>query len=103
MTDNVLNGPFEAGKDGSGLDTTVFHALLESDLPPEEKSSWRLWQEGQTIIGAGSETTANTLSVIHFHLLDNPDALSKLRAELQEALPTKYTPMELRYSKNYHT
>ena len=46
MTDSVLNGTFVAGKEGgNGLDTTIFHTLLESDLPPEEKSSWRLWQE----------------------------------------------------------
>lgn len=37
---------------------TIFHYILESNLPPEEKKLDRLWQEGQTIIGAGTETTA---------------------------------------------
>ena len=43
---------------------TIFHDILESDLPPQEKALDRLWQEGQTIIGAGTETTAWTLSVV---------------------------------------
>lgn len=36
-----------------GPQRTIFHDLLESDLPPEEKSLERLWQEGQVVVGAG--------------------------------------------------
>jgi hypothetical protein len=38
--------------------STVFHELLQGDLPDEEKDTERLSQESQTIIGAGTETTA---------------------------------------------
>ena len=38
---------------------------------------------GSTFIAAGSETTAKTLSIIWFHLLDNPSKLEKVRSELQ--------------------
>lgn len=62
---------------------TIFHEILSSDLPPNEKSVARLWQEGQTVIGAGTETTAWTLSVIAYHVLANPDILSKLLAEME--------------------
>ncbi|KAM0124736.1 hypothetical protein ACHAP3_010138 [Botrytis cinerea] len=62
---------------------TIFHEILFSDLPPNEKSVARLWQEGQTVIGAGTETTAWTLSVIAYHVLANPDILSKLLAEME--------------------
>lgn len=79
-----------------GLDKTIFHALLESDLPWEEKLQSRLWQEGQVVIGAGADTTANAITITHFHILDNPDVHQKLRAELEEALPDKYAPVELR-------
>jgi len=78
-----------------GLDKTIFHALLESDLPPEEKLHSRLWQEGQVVIGAGADTTSNTLTVIHFHLLDNLDVLEKLKKELKDAMPDKFKPAEL--------
>ncbi|KAB8291534.1 hypothetical protein EYC80_006336 [Monilinia laxa] len=60
---------------------TIFHEILSSDLPSNEKSVERLWQEGQTVIGAGTETTAWTLSVITYHVLANPDILSKLLVE----------------------
>ena len=38
--------------------TTIFHELLQGDLPDEEKAIERLGQEGVTIISAGTETTA---------------------------------------------
>lgn len=37
---------------------TVFHEILQGDLPDKEKDTLRLTQEGQSIIGAGTETTA---------------------------------------------
>jgi hypothetical protein len=54
---------------------TIFHDILRSDLPAQEKVLDRLWQEGQTIIGAGTETTAWTLSVV-CDLLLTTDSIS---------------------------
>ena len=62
---------------------TIFHDILGSSLPPEEKKLDRLWQEGQTIIGAGTETTAWSLSVILYHVLANPAIHERLQAELK--------------------
>lgn len=67
--------------------TTLFHALLESPLPPEEKAAPRLSQEVFTVIAAGGETTAKNLATITFHLLDNPEKLQKLRDELHRLDP----------------
>jgi hypothetical protein len=93
-----MNGVYKADKEyeALGLEKTIFHEILESDLPLEEKSFERLWQEAQVTIGAGADTTGNALTVTHFHLLDNPDILEKLQAELKEALPNKYDPVEIR-------
>lgn len=66
---------------------TLFHHLLQSDLPPNEKTATRLSREGIVVVGAGSETAGIAMSVSTFHLLDNPDKLSKLRDELVKALP----------------
>lgn len=62
---------------------TIFHEILNSSLPPEEKKLERLSQEGQTVIGAGTETTAWALSVTTFHILSNPSIRQKLLEELK--------------------
>ena len=84
------------GEDNSGLDKTIFHSMINSDLPAAEKEPRRMLEEGLSIISAGSETAANILVVTHFHLPSSPDVLAKLQAELREALPSVESPVELR-------
>ncbi|KAK2013577.1 cytochrome P450 [Colletotrichum eremochloae] len=67
---------------------TIFHTLRDSDLPPKEKSLERLCDEAEILTGAGSETTAQTLSRIFFYLKHVPEVLQKLRAELDAAMPS---------------
>lgn len=71
----------------AGPQRTIFHELLESDLPESEKGLERLWQEGQVVVGAGADTTANTLNTITYHLLANPSILKTLHDELKAAIP----------------
>ena len=66
---------------------TIFHELLNSNLPDSEKSVERLTDEAQVIIGAGQETLAWILTVITCHLLSNPSVLRHLKTELQTAIP----------------
>lgn len=66
---------------------TIFHSILDSKLPLEEKSVARLADEAQQMIMAGTTTTAWTLEVIHFWLLAQPDTLQKLKDELKAAIP----------------
>ncbi|KAJ4505583.1 hypothetical protein HRR83_008582 [Exophiala dermatitidis] len=75
-------------KVGKKSDGTIFQTLLDSDLPPHEKTVDRLQDEGQVLIGAGSETTAKALSIITFFLLEDKRKLERLRAELK-AIPSK--------------
>ncbi|KAK0102780.1 hypothetical protein ONS95_006377 [Cadophora gregata] len=66
--------------------STIFHDILTSTLlPPSEKSLDRLYQEGQTFIAAGTETTAWCLTVIIFYLLSNPEIMKTLKDELDAA------------------
>lgn len=74
---------------------TLFHELLDGNLPPEEKSFARLSEECQALMGAGSETTTHALEVICFHLLDNPDKLQKLLEELDRVNPDRKTSLPL--------
>ncbi|KAI1847118.1 hypothetical protein JX266_006993 [Neoarthrinium moseri] len=82
---------------------TVFGSLLESDMPAHEKSLARLTDEASAVLGAGTETTSWTLSVITYHLLTQPKLLEKLTAELRSVvddplkLPTWTTLEKLPY------
>lgn len=66
---------------------TIFHSVLDSKLPPEEKSIARLADDAQMFVMAGTLTTASTLELIQFWLLSQPDTLRKLKDELSAAIP----------------
>ncbi|KAH8666532.1 cytochrome P450 [Xylariales sp. PMI_506] len=72
---------------GKGEGRTIFHALRDSSLPPEEKTLDRLCDEAAIFTGAGSETTAMTVTRIMFFLHNSPEALSKLKEELWRLIP----------------
>ena len=65
---------------------TIFHELLQSSLPESDKSVSRLRDEAWIVAGAGTITTAWTLSVATFHLLSSPRVLAKLKTELNSAI-----------------
>jgi hypothetical protein len=66
------------------MERSIFQALLNSDLPEEEKSYTRLLDEGKSLMGAGSETTSWALTLSIFYLLENKDIMQKLRKELRD-------------------
>ncbi|RDW71072.1 hypothetical protein BP6252_07635 [Coleophoma cylindrospora] len=82
---DIQSGTYDAHEKVSH--DTIFHEILNSKLPDEEKSSTRLWQDGQVTVIAGTLTTAWALSVTTYHLLTIPSVLRKLRAELRQAIP----------------
>ena len=71
---------------------TIFHHILDSDLPAHEKAIERLVHEAQAILLAGSETTSWALSVSSFHITNDLQILQKLRAELSKAIPYPDVP-----------
>ncbi|KAH7333290.1 cytochrome P450 [Rhexocercosporidium sp. MPI-PUGE-AT-0058] len=66
---------------------TIYHEILDSKLPPEEKTPSRLAGEALVVIGAGTETTAWNLTIAFYYLLSLPKILLKLKAELRDAIP----------------
>ncbi|KAL8729308.1 MAG: hypothetical protein Q9166_004805 [cf. Caloplaca sp. 2 TL-2023] len=73
----------------------LFAGLLKSKLPSQDKSAERLSREGISLLIAGSETTAQTLSVTTYHLLANREKLSELRRHLEYAIPQPDAPPSL--------
>ncbi|RAH87352.1 cytochrome P450 [Aspergillus japonicus CBS 114.51] len=75
------------GKTREADRNTVFAALLDSDLPPEDKSLRRLHHEAFTVIGAGFDTTRFAMTVASYHILSTPSIYHRLREELKAAIP----------------
>lgn len=75
---------------------SIFWELLNSNLPPQEKSEKRLGDEGFVIILAGTETTARVLAALTYHVFSNPPILTKLRTELDTLLPTPDSTVDLK-------
>ncbi|GIK06086.1 hypothetical protein Aspvir_010204 [Aspergillus viridinutans] len=67
---------------------TMFHALTAPEVPPEERTLNRLEDEGLVLFAAGTETTATTLGVALFYILNDPTVLTKLRGEVDQVMPT---------------
>lgn len=61
---------------------TIFHGILQSNLPKEEKSMQRMADEAFVLIVAGGETTARVTTVTLAHLLQNPPLYHKLRSAI---------------------
>ncbi|KAI4212437.1 MAG: hypothetical protein LQ351_004870 [Letrouitia transgressa] len=75
----------------------IFHTILESSLPAEEKTAQRLGQEGFVAIAAGGETCARMMSNAIFYILANRDhVLPTLAQELEEVMPTLTCRPELK-------
>lgn len=76
----------ERGEEEKGPNKTIFQELLTGDLPGQEKRLERLWQEGQIVVGAGTETTAWTLSATLFYVLNDRRVFTKLHRELKSSI-----------------
>ncbi|KAL8690123.1 MAG: hypothetical protein Q9224_004482 [Gallowayella concinna] len=65
----------------------IFVGLLESNLPSEDKVADRMSREGMALLVAGSETTAQTLSITTYHIMANSGVVTELRKQLESAIP----------------
>lgn len=75
---------------------TIFNELMKSNLPPDELTVDRLESEAMSIIGAGIETTKESLAISVFHIIANPAIHKRLRKELEEAIPDPAVLPELK-------
>ncbi|PHH87959.1 hypothetical protein CDD83_8173 [Cordyceps sp. RAO-2017] len=72
--------------------TSIFHHILQSDVPESEKAPDRMRREAFALLAAGTITTASTVSLITFYVLADPAVEKRLRQELHfvaDALPEK--------------
>ncbi|KAI1089144.1 cytochrome P450 [Rostrohypoxylon terebratum] len=81
-TKNLMKAAVSPDDDGP---RTLVHEIMQSKLPPQEKSFERVFDDVNTTTGAGYETTAAVIRIAAFHIYSNPEILQKLRAELATA------------------
>ena len=74
----------------------VFHTIIHSALPPQEKTSARLGQEGFVAIAAGGETCGRMMTLAIYYILANRDrVMPMLERELRQVMPTLETRPDL--------
>ena len=65
---------------------SLFHWIVNSDMPKSELADERLANEAQVMLSAGSTSTARTLTHITYHVLANPRVRERLREEVRETM-----------------
>ena len=70
---------------------TIFDALTDPSVPPQERSPRRVEDEGLIVVVAGTETTARTLTLAAFYICQSKTLSMKLRDELRLVMPTPFT------------
>lgn len=68
---------------------SMVHEIMRSNLPPEDKTSQRIFADIASTVGAGFETTAAVLRRACFQVFNDPEMLARLRAELAAAAAAK--------------
>ncbi|KZM24039.1 uncharacterized protein EKO05_0004605 [Ascochyta rabiei] len=83
--DNAISDKHK--RDSHNVHPTIFHELLNSDLPASERSPKRLLSEGLVVVAAGTLTSAHYLKTTAYHILANPAVLERLQEELETVMP----------------
>ncbi|PYH75502.1 cytochrome protein [Aspergillus uvarum CBS 121591] len=79
----------KAGHTTSGAEKpTLIEAIAGPKMPEHLRTPQRLMNDGFALTIGGTETTARSLAVGMYHLIDRPEILSKLREELGQVMPT---------------
>ena len=82
-----------AGRKPEGQTSIFYEVVTNPEIRPQEKTLNFLQDEAQTIVSAGTVTTAHVLSHISFYLLNSPPLLKRLQDELSTVItPSNPTP-----------
>src|SRR5450432_2746845 len=76
----------QAADKSEGHPLTIIRDLLDV-LPESEKTMQRLVIEGKHLLAGGTSSGSQTLTMILYHLLSNPEKLRNIKVELAVAIP----------------
>ncbi|KAL4799004.1 cytochrome P450 [Aspergillus venezuelensis] len=88
VMETIHSGDTPDDGEGGKRRPAMYHNLTDPKLPVHERTKQRLEDECLIVLGAGTETTARTLTIAAFYLAHDQRLLRKLRDELRTVLPT---------------
>ena len=65
---------------------SLFHFIVDSDMPDSERSEERLAKEAQVLLGGGTASTARTIGFAAFYILSRPQLHEALTEEVSETM-----------------
>ena len=65
---------------------SLFHYIVNSDMPESELSTERLAKEAQVLLGAGSASTARTIDFMVYYVIAKEHIRSRLQNELRDVM-----------------
>ncbi|KAL8943014.1 MAG: hypothetical protein Q9211_001143 [Gyalolechia sp. 1 TL-2023] len=80
------------GRKPEGQSNIFYDVLTNDEVRLQEKDDDYLQDEAQTIIGAGTVTTAHILAIANFYILNDPEVRSQLQTELGNLMASNPTP-----------
>ncbi|PQE09679.1 Cytochrome P450 protein [Rutstroemia sp. NJR-2017a BBW] len=88
------SGKVDQNSKGPKSKESVYASVVDNpSLPPYERTLLRLEQEGALLALAGTESPAQTLNILFYHLLSNPSILATLRAEI-DSVPLSWSNLD---------
>lgn len=80
------------GRKPEGQKTIFYDVLTNPHLPEEDKTLERVENEGISVVAAGSNTVAHTLSCISFFVISDNSIMEKLQSELAAVMKDNPEP-----------
>jgi cytochrome P450 len=65
---------------------SLFHFIVDSEMPESERSEERLAKEAQVLLGGGTASTARTIGFASFYILSRPNLHAALSMEVAETM-----------------
>jgi cytochrome P450 len=83
-----VQGVVHGGDEDKSSHVTIFHEILnDPNLPNSEKTDKRMIAEAESLVGAGTLTSAHMLALTSYFVLANPGVRDKLVEELEMVMP----------------
>lgn len=92
MAKQRIRQAFKEKRESDGLERrtddrgSLFHHIVNSDMPDSELSEERLAKEAQVLLGGGTASTARTIGFASYYILSRPELRSALSEELEETM-----------------